>query len=443
LNKCNKEFKKIEIKLNILSFMKFEKGYSSKIDDYFSIHIAEDSEEELRAIVNLNIEVHHEELLETFIRRIFLEHPRKNEILWLYIKDEKENKLVSSICLVPLEWQIENESLPICEMEFVGTLENYRGRRFIKILNDLYEKLMEQKGYILSVIRGIPYYYRSLGYEYVSSLDERITIQVSKIPQTNNKNITIRKANYNDISFIKSKYNQYHQNFFIFNKFDPECFKFKYLNDNFNTELRSTYIIEEVGELKNYFSLGMSYDNQCYEIIGPDLTKRQMITLLQFIISIGNYSEDDLISLSISEISVLFSYIKLLGGTPLPSYGWQVKIPNLKSFFQTVKKIIEERVERSELKGLTKTIRISNYNQTIELEFNNGEIQTIQIVEEYPNPQMTDLRIPGALLFKLLLGDRTIDEINYIIKDAIANFSSKSLIENLFPKKLSLFSSDI
>ena len=199
--------------------MKFEKGFSAKIDNRFTIHIAKDDEEEISAIVNLNLEVHQDEILETFLRQIFINHPRKYNMLWLYIKDDKENKLVSSMCLSPLEWQIEDKTIYICEMEFVGTLEQYRGKGLIKKLNELYEKIMNQKGYLLSVIRGIPYFYRIFGYEYISSLDERITIPTSKIPNKKPKNITIRRANLKDIPFIESKYNQFHKQFYIFCKF--------------------------------------------------------------------------------------------------------------------------------------------------------------------------------------------------------------------------------
>ena len=421
--------------------MEFGKGYCAKVDDRFSIHIAEDTEEEIEAIINLNMKIHQDEILGTFIRQVFLGHPRKSETLWLYIKDNKENNLVSSICLAPLEWQIEDIILPVCEMEFVGTLEQYRGKRFIKILNELYENIMNQNGYILSVITGIPYFYRTLGYEYVSSLDDRITIPASKIPEKKYESINIRKANSNDIPFIESKYTQFHRNFYIFNRFDPECFKFKYLKDQFNSEVRSTYIFDEAGVPNNYFSFGLSYDNRNYEIYSPDLNKREMITLLQFIKTMGNYNENDIITLSISEHSPVFRYIISLGGTPVSTYGWQVKIPNLEKFFNLIKKIIENRVKHSEFKGLTKAIRISNYIDTIELDFDNGKIKNIEIEKEYQNPKITDLSIPEALLFKLLLGDRNTDEINYIIKDALVNISSKLLIEIMFPKKASLFGS--
>ncbi|MFX1371870.1 MAG: GNAT family N-acetyltransferase [Promethearchaeota archaeon] len=421
--------------------MQLQKGYSVKVDDHFSIHIATDSEEELKAIVNFNMKVHQNEILRTYIPSIFLEHPRKSEILWLFIKDDRENKIVSSLCLSPLEWQIGGTTLPVCEMEFVGTLQEYRGKGFIKKLNNLYENIMAQNNYILSVIKGIPYFYRKLGYEYVSSLDERIAIPVSKIPNKNYKNINFRKAKKSDIPFIKRKYNQFYENFYIFNKFDSECFKFMYLKDIFNSEIRSTYIFEESDAASNYFSLGMSYDDQCYEIICPDLTKDEMISLLQFIKTMGNYTNDDIITLSISEHSSLYRFIKNLGGIHISTYGWQAKIPNLEAFFNLIKEIIEKRVQHSEFKGLTKTMRFSNYHKTIILDFVNGKIQKIKSEKEHPNPDITDLMIPGTFFLKLILGDRTFNETNYIVKDAIIKSSSKSLIEILFPKKISFLSS--
>lgn len=421
--------------------MEFEKGYSAKIDDRFSIHIATDNEAEIEAIIKLNVEIHHEEQLESFIRRIITNHPVKDKILFLYIKDLETNRLVSSICLAPFEWRINSIKMSICEMEFVGTLEEYRGRGFIKVLNELFEKLMYQNGYILSVIRGIPFYYRSLGYEYVSSLDERITIPVSQIPNNENKDISIREANDNDLALIGTQYNQFHENFFIYNAFEPECFKFKYLNDQFNSEIRSSFIFEDNGVATNYFSLGLSYDNENYEIESSNLTEKEIISLLQFIKNLGNYKEKDEITLSLSEVSPIYNYILSIRGTPFYKYAWQVKIPHIIEFFNLIKPIFEHRLEESNFSDLTKIVRISDYQSTFELNFENGKLKNVNTTLGYPNAQITDLRIPGSFLFKLLLADRTINELNYIIKDAIVHPSSKGLIETMFPKQISLFGS--
>jgi hypothetical protein len=360
--------KKIDISLIISKNMEFKKGYSRKLDDRFSIHIADDRDEEIDAIIKFNNQLHNEKETVDYIRSLLLEYPRKNEIYWLYIKDNKTRTIVSSLCLSPMEWQIEDIEILVCEMEFVGTLESYRGKGFIKTLNDLYENVMEQKGYLLSVIRGIPYFYRNLGYEFVSSLDERISISAFKIPN-NVDTIMIRKSNSDDLPFIESKYSEFHKKFSLFCKFNEECFTFKYLNDSFTSEIRETYILEERGVAKNYFSLGWTYDKKYYEIICPDLSNREIAVMLQYVKKLGMYRDNNEIIISVNKHTSLFKYIRFLGGKTVSEYGWQVKIPNIKRYFTFTRRIIESRLKNTEFKNLTQSISISNYKETFKLEF--------------------------------------------------------------------------
>ena len=124
-------------------------------------------------------------------------------------------------------------------------------------------------------------------------------------------------------------------------------------------------------------------------------------------------------------------------GKPLSRYGWQLKIPSLKLFFKSIKSIIEERIKNSIYKDFSRKIIISNYRDTIELIFTIGIITNITLIEGYYDPEKCDLSIPGSLLFKLLLSDKTMEEINYLIDDAIVKPSSKLLIDVMFPKKVS------
>ena len=183
----------------------------------------------------------------------------------------KEKKEVNNVCIV-----VNDATRPVPSHLILEGL--------IKKLNELYEKIMDQKGYLLSVIRGIPYYYRIFGYEYISSLDERIMVPASKMPNKKPKNVTIRKANLNDIPFIESKYNQFHKKFYISNKFDPESFKFKHLNKEFNTEVRSTYIFDINNVSSNYFSLGMMV---MVPVVGATPTPIELTYLLTVLVGMG------------------------------------------------------------------------------------------------------------------------------------------------------------
>jgi len=127
--------------------MELAKGYKRILNQQFSIHIAENSKkEESQQILELNVNVHGETVRD-YIKHIFLNHPRREDTLFLYIKDSNTNKIVSSISLMPLEWRFKSINIPVCEMGFVGTLEQYRGKELIVELNNLYERIMAETHY--------------------------------------------------------------------------------------------------------------------------------------------------------------------------------------------------------------------------------------------------------------------------------------------------------
>ena len=410
-----------------------EKGFFTKIDEKFSLRISKDSNEEFIKILKLNVLVHGEEIKD-YIKRIYKDHPKKKDILWFYIENNDTGQIISSLTLMPLEWQFEGLILPVCEMGFVGTLKEYRGKRLISKLNEFYERVMMERGYLLSCLRGIPYYYRRFGYDFVLSLDERFLLSPNQIPPMELSHIDIRKASRKDIGYIENQYNLNSNAFLISNSFDTESFYFKFMNDSFNDNKLSAYIVEQNGNSEGYFLIGMSYDNEVYTIITSQLTDDQMIKILQFINEFPKIKEKNDLNLHISEFSEFGKYLFSIGGKLLSNYGWQIKIPNLKRFFESIKVVLENRVEESEFNNLSKTVIISDYKQSIELTFVKGKIEYIKIESGYPDVEKCDVRIPEAMLLKLLLGDRTIEEINYIVKDARINPSSKKLIEVLFPK---------
>ena len=419
--------------------MKIINGYSLKIDDQFTLRVAKggiDNKDVLSRILDLNITVHGEETRE-YIEGLFLEHPRREEILWLYIEANDTSIIVSGLTLCPLEWNIGNLTIPICEMGFVSTLEAYRGRGYIVKLNEIFENAMAERKYVFSVIRGIPYYYRRLGYEYVFPLDDRITLSSINIPDKEYGNLKIRRANHQDLNLIHTLYDNFHKQFYIVNKFDREGFVFRFFKEDYSDNRLSTYIIDDTGQPATYFSIGMSHDNAAYTINVPRLTYQQMIKILQFVKNIHVIKNNLGIQLHTRHDSEFGKFIFNLGGRPLFRYGWQLKIPNLKLFFKSIKSIIEERIKNSIYKDFSRKIIISNYRDTIELIFTNGLITKITLIEGYYDPEKCDVSIPGSLLFKLLLSDKTMEEINYLIDDAIVKASSKLMIDIMFPKKVS------
>jgi len=417
--------------------MELVKGYKRILNQQFSIHIAENSKkEEFQQILELNVNVHGESVRD-YITYIFLNHPRKEEILFLYIKDLNTNKIVSSISLMPLEWKFGSITIPVCEMGFVGTLDNYRGKELIVELNKLYELVMAERGYTISVLRGIPYYYRKLGYEFAIPLDHRMILSLSKIPMNSLESLKIRKAELDDIDFIMNNYANYYNNYFISNIFDKDCFISRFGNDYYNEFKASTYIIEKGGKSITFFIFGKTYENLGYDIKTLHINRECGIKILQFTKEIACIENPDKVDLAVREDTELTELIYELGGTTYDTYGWQVKIPNLNLYLEKIKPILETRIYNSDFQGLTKDVIISNYKANFFLSFNNGQISTIKMEKGYPKKLRCDLKLPGSILFKLILGDRSFKEIKHIVKDAIVKHESHELIDVLFPKESS------
>lgn len=435
---CNLIFKSFKEHC-IIIFVKIIKGYSQKINEQFTLRVAKDIDDELEKIVKLNWNVHGD-LLKDVVPHVFQDHPRKKDILYFYIEDQNTKQAVSSLLLEPLEWQFDDLTVPICEMDFVATLPQYRGKNFIGLMNELYEQAMKERGYLLSVLRGIPYYYRRFGYEFVFNLDERITIMNNLFPDINYEDLRIRKANNEDLSFIKEKYEEFFNGFYVSNKFEPDGFKYKFMNDLISKKYFSTYILEERNKQYSIFFIGKSYDDSGFSLIIPPVSVLNMNKILVFIKNKFIDKQDDKgyeTQFCCNTETKFGKFLQKLGGIAELSYGWQVKIPNLTLFFKHIKSLLEHRIQVSEFREMSRDIKISDYHEIITLEFRNGKITDVTSEVKFSEPEVSDVKIPGPLLYKLILSYNSFEEIKFLIKDAVVKPESKNLIDILFPKKKS------
>ncbi|MHA1533895.1 MAG: hypothetical protein ACTSP8_04110, partial [Promethearchaeota archaeon] len=221
----------------------------------------------------------------------------------------------------------------------------------------------------------------------------------------------------------------------ISNIFDKDCYISKFFNNLSNECKASTYIIETGGKSIVYFTFGKSYDNLGYDIKTSHINRECGIKILQFTKEIACIENPDQVDLAVREDTELAELIGELGGTTYDTYGWQVKVPNLKLYLEKIKPILENRIYNSNFQGITQDVKISNYKTTYILSFNNGHISTIKTENGYPKETSYDLKLPGPTLFKLILGDRSFKEIKHIIKDARVKHESREIINVLFPKE--------
>ncbi len=428
------------------------KSLNTKTSGISELNLKEaQTEEEIEKIAAFNVKIHEEEI-DKLIFSLFRDHPRRKELKWYYLEDDS-GKIVSALSLLPFEWKVEDIVLPICEMGFVGTLPEYRGKGLVNIMNDIYEKEITKKKYLLSALRGIPYYYRRFGYEFTFSLDSRILLDPDKVPHSNLSEIIIRKATINDLPEIKQLYESLTEELCYSTAFDEEAFSFRYINDDYDEFKFTTYVIDEKGTV-GYFVIGDPYAAGLTEIVQVSkLSMNQMIKVLQFVKELNEklIQEKEKSEEQESEIKkeVIFSmntplefgkYMVSLGGKSNIPWGWQVKIPSIANFLKEISPVLEKRIEESDFKGLTQKIKISNYKEVIELDIINGKIINIDSSKGFPDSTV-DLRVPGLMLNRIILSDRKPEEIKQIMTDVIIKAETKDVISVLFPKKQSFIHS--
>lgn len=411
------------------------RGFESQISEQLTLKVA-NTDEEGEELAKFNAEVHGHETYD-MVKRLYFEHPNKDEVMWFYLRDTSSNEILSALTLMPMVWSVSTHTFKVAEMGYVGTKEDHRGRGFFGILNGAYESVLEEQEYVLSVLVGIPYFYRKFEYEFSLDRLTGYTMPTASIQGETIEEVKVRKAAIDDLPIIKKLYDQTNEKYGISTEFDFDKFGYRFLTDTADIDKAITYIVEEDKRAQGFFTIGGINDADRADIlISSELTYLQMEKVLQFVknYNIGNITG---FRVNVHKSSSFGRFLEAKGADPVSDWTWQVKIPDLLMFLEKFKPILEERLAHSPFKRLNRELTISNYSRTITMLFENGEIQSVNANVEFP-PSSVDLRIPPPYSAKLYMSDRTIDEIRHIITDCVVKPKAKLLISTLFPKLPSL-----
>jgi predicted N-acetyltransferase YhbS len=81
-------------------------------------------------------------------------------------------RVVSSLCLLDETLRLSGVEVPCGQIEFVATDPEYRRRGLVRAQFERMHRWSADRGELLTLVTGIPYFYRRLGYEYALGLPE-------------------------------------------------------------------------------------------------------------------------------------------------------------------------------------------------------------------------------------------------------------------------------
>ncbi len=404
---------------------------------------------DIKRLAGFNAAVHGEETIGTMTEVLIRRHPASKHKHWLFIEDKSEERIASALCLIPWNLSYCGIEIKTAEMGIVGTGTEYRNRGLVGRLNDQFMKEARQDGFLLSIIQGIPYFYRQFGYRSAIKLipDLRVEYHQISFPPGLLKKVSIRKARKTDIPVLERLYNERSSLLDISTRRDKLIWEFL-LGPSQKTEYAAeTWLVSEKSKGKQPEPAG--YFRIQRKGFGPGLIVNEAsrmdrgtaAAVLEKLKAIGLERKKPYIKLEIEEEADLVKIAQVLGAKNYGHYAWQIKILDTGKFLERISPVLETRIAESPFCGLSGTIEYNCYRHGWDIVFENGRISSAAPSErgnkEHANPgreKKWKLCIPPEESVSLLTGWRSWKELSRDCMDLSISREIEGIQDVLFPK---------
>lgn len=364
---------------------------------------------------------------------IMTAHPHTRPEYWIYVEEAATRRIVSSLCLIPWTWRYDDTILRSGEMGFVGTLEEYRGQGLIRAMNERFTELLQQGGFDLSHIQGIPYFYRQFGYEYAMPLEAWCRVELHQFgPPAAGADYVLRRATGADLSELMRLYAEAARGLNISTVRDELTWRYL-LGPSLHTDTQGEpwMVVGPDGAAEGYvrvMPVGFGDGIICGE--ASVLSAGAAAAALRHVVALAREQGRPYVRLNLPRDHSMVALALARGAHPYTSYAWQLRLLDPPALLRKLAPAFERRIAASAYAGLHREVLLNLYRYTLALQFASGRLEQ---VEQRPGGGWGDIRLPPHLLASLLFGWRTLDELNYIFPDASVNDDTRVLAEALFP----------
>ena len=366
-------------------------------------------------------------------------HPEISYDDFLLMEDEHTGKMVSTTCLIPWHCRYEDVTLEVAMLEMVLTHPEYRHRGYIRTQVNRFHEMVKERHFDLSIIQGIPYYYRQYGYTYAIDFEGADSLPAWVIPNLHDGEpclYELRKAVVGDVPILARLYQESMTTVQIHTSRSLPYWQFLLQRMQYPVQ-----VVEDQrhGRTVGYVCIDKQTDNKSPRVLESVITNQDIGMFILRQLKTEGARE---IQLGWPQTSTLVQIGRSLGSTPLPAYQWLLHIPDMAGLLSKIRPVLEHRVAASAFNGFTGDVCINFFRQAFMLEFKQGKLLGIDSVGFVDVPQDTDaggdLCIPPEAFVRLVFGYRHLDEMRDVWPDIKVKSESRYLINVLFPKMTSV-----
>jgi len=380
-------------------------------------------------------------------------HPQTTlDDYWL-VEDASTGKVVSTTCLLPWVCRFDGIELRLAQLEMVLTHPAYRGRGLVRAQMKHFEQVVLERGYDLSIIWGIPYYYRQFGYAHAIDGDRCEALPMWKIPDypigacqsvrtvsptlvgvrtvsPTLVGVRTRPAAAADIPLLVEGYTDATSTLDITIQRTPAYWRFLLEAAHYPVEIVEN---AQSGGTLGYAVIVRSEESITILECGlPDASA--CLGLLQHL----NTQASQQVLVSGPDHALLVQLARSLGSQRVEGGQWLLRFPDVARFLMRIGPALQNRLADSPWRGLTMELIINLYRQAYRLRFQMGRlagVDTLGFVDASMGADGGHLCIPPEAFVRLISGYRALDELFDAWPDITVKPEVRNLIDVLFPPR--------
>jgi len=366
--------------------------------------------------------------------RLLRYHPYTRREDFVLVEDERTGHVVSTTCLIPWSCRYEGIPLRVAMLEMVVTHPNYRHRGLVRSQVARFHQAVEEQGYDLSIIQGIPYYYRQYGYAYALDHSAADALPLWCIPgpegQAGNSYI-LRQATDQDIPELTRLYERTMAELKLHVMRDS-AYGYYLLR---HVQL-PTQILEDrrSGRADGYLMTWPAKDHQSTQIVESAIPGMDAAWAALWAMKAEGGQE---IRLRWPQSGTLVRLGRTLGSHPTTGYQWLWRIKDVAGLLAKIEPALNGRLAKAGYSGLTTDLLINLYRQAYGIRIQAGRLTGViplGFVDASMGANGGDLCIPQEAFLRLVLGYRNLDELRDAWPDIEVAANKRPLLDVLFPR---------
>lgn len=350
------------------------------------------------------------------------------------VEDPASDRIVSTTCLLPWKISLDGVALEAAMLEMVVTHPDYRRHGLVRTQIRQFQQRVVQQGADLSIIQGIPFYYRQFGYAYALDHTHTITLSTRLIPDGV------------DVGALRLRL--------------PAVEDFPRLADLYRAAMsrQQVHVLRSVADWQYLagpagMAVQLLEDEHTHQVLGYCcsqvqnglLTVRESGVLnlenAQALLALLKRDFTGEVNIVGNSADFLFRLAELLGGSVQTAGQWLINLPEPDRFLSRLVPLFEKRLELAGYRHLSMDLTVNFFRNAFLLKIVDNHVVNVTnagFVDTSMGASGGDLWIPPDAFVRLAFGYRSLDELSDAWPDIWVRPQSRPVLEALFPKLSSL-----